>query len=104
MKAGTATYMVWPGTGDGVALTLRDGKRVQIGTDDARRAAQGAENAKRAVNDPAIALYAYDKAAARGTPTPMIRGNLILLTCHDQGEWNNDPEWCLDFLRRLNLH
>jgi hypothetical protein len=33
-----------------------------------------------------------------------IRGNLISLTCHDQDEWNNNPEWCLDYLRSLNLH
>ena len=36
MKAGTATYMVWPG-GNGVALALRDGKTIQIGTNHVDR-------------------------------------------------------------------
>jgi hypothetical protein len=57
---GTMTYLAWPG--DAVALTLRNGQRVQIGTDDA-------EGLLRALA-PAVALNPSSAAASAAPAAP----------------------------------
>jgi Type six secretion immunity 3 domain len=32
-----------------------------------------------------------------------LGGKVIALTCRDQGEWGNDPGWCLQYLRYLEV-
>lgn len=32
-----------------------------------------------------------------------LAGKVFVLTCHDQGEGSNSPEWCLTYLRYLEV-
>lgn len=51
----------------------------------------------------------YDVGGGSGGTEGELKGELdfagktLIVTCHDQSEWRNDPEWCLPYLRRLTI-
>jgi hypothetical protein len=32
-----------------------------------------------------------------------LNARVITVTCRNQGEWSNDPSWCLDYLKYLEI-
>jgi hypothetical protein len=51
----------------------------------------------------------YDIGGGSGGAEGELRGELDFngrtfgLTCHDQSEWGTKPDWCLEFLRYLEV-
>jgi hypothetical protein len=51
----------------------------------------------------------YDLGGGSGGTEGELKGELefagkvFMLTCHDQGEGSNEPDWCLSYLRYLEV-